>query len=107
MLSVSSENSATRGRVAESRIHRDNEKGEHDVDDQGSSENRHLQRPHYERLLRLIALLQRGHYVSTDRLCEELQVSERTIQRDIRALRSRGVEIDSTWHKYRLVRSAW
>lgn len=74
------------------------------MDDQGASNRRQLRPRQYERMLRLMVLLQKRHTARTEDLCEELDVSLRTLQRDISRLRSRGVQISSHWHYYALVR---
>jgi predicted DNA-binding transcriptional regulator YafY len=48
-----------------------------------------------ERLLRLLALLQRSRSWSADQLAEELAVTERTVRRDVARLRQLGYPVTS------------
>ena len=53
------------------------------------------------RVLRLIALLQRGYW-AVSALAAHLNVSERTIRRDLAAMRHDRVRLDQDGHEWRL-----
>ena len=59
------------------------------------------------RLFRIIALLQEDYYRTPAELCKELEISRRTLQRDIALLRRYGVDIQGHPGRYRLVGPRW
>lgn len=71
----------------------DKDKAKDDGERFARSTERHLAPHQYERLLKIIALLLPRYYYPHQDLARDLGVSTRTLQRDIQALRERGVII--------------
>ncbi len=70
-------------------------------------EYRQLRYHHWVRLLRIVSLLQKDYVYTPAKLCEELQVSLRTLQRDIALLRSLGVKVSSGPGRYWMRGPRW
>jgi len=68
---------------------------------------RQLRYHHWVRLLRIVGLLQSRYYRTPAELCVELEVSRRTLQRDIALLRRYGVDIEGAPGLYRLAKPRW
>lgn len=72
-----------------------------------SGKDRQLKYHHWVRLLRIIALLQLRYFQAPETLCKELEVSRRTLQRDIALLRTHGVKISGAPGRYGLIGPRW
>lgn len=88
--------------MASSRARVDKGKAKGGADRQGRSPEQHLTPHQYERLLKIIALVAPRYYYPHKDLARDLGVSTRTLQRDIVALRERGVRITQDRGGYRL-----
>lgn len=70
-------------------------------DHRARSDQRHLLPHQYERMVKIIALLLPRYYYPHKELAEDLGISTRTLQRDMVALRERGVKIRQDRGGYR------
>ncbi len=81
--------------------HADESKATDGGHNRARSDQRHLLPHQYERLVKIIALLLPRYYYHHKELAEDLGVSTRTLQRDMVALRERGVKIRQDRGGYR------